>query len=110
MLRRERVEFAGDFEKAADEVIQIGRDFDDECRTLFRRDSGRVLARGEDPQPQVGSGFAEVFEKGFVEAYEALAIIEIVETKAKGKRKGALRPRFRLSDHVTMLRPGRASV
>ena len=75
-------EFFADMKECADEVFDVGREFDDEVGALFGGESFREIARAEEP---VAEARFQLFEKAGVEEGEAGLGIQIGKRESKGR-------------------------
>lgn len=85
MAKLERGEFLLDAEYVSDEVLEIGRELNEEFRICFGCERGRVLAGGEETSVERGRGLAQVAEKGGIELEESLARVQVFKGQAEGQ-------------------------
>lgn len=80
-------EFRLDPEELADEIFEIGSDFDEELRMLLRgKRSGVVACSGETLMERWNGGM-ELLEEQAVELEEPFPLIQIAESKSKRQCK-----------------------
>ena len=86
----EGAEFGFDAEEFTDEVVEVGRDFDEECGGRFEGEVGGVLADGEEAGVEFRRGFSQRGEELRVETDQAIAGVEILKGESEGERKDAI--------------------
>ena len=88
VLGLKAAEFGFDAEELADEVFEIGRDFNDEFGVLFLSEGSRVFACGHEARVQRRRGGLKLLEKNGVKFDEAFAPVEIGEGESEWEGEG----------------------
>ncbi len=84
---RERAQFGADAEQLGDEILEHGRERDDEIGFRLARHRGRRRARGHQPGMELAIALREESDEAAVEAHQSLAVVKIREPQIEAERQ-----------------------
>src|SRR5262249_866349 len=83
----QRGKLGGDAEQLADEVVEHGRELDDQLGLRLARDGVGGSPSSHQPAVQAGVAALEQIDEGAVEAHEAVAAVQIRKPQLKAERQ-----------------------